>query len=243
MTSLDALSSYNLSALKNYSLPALPQTNAAMGSLFQSPDIYNMAVPMDTYANVMPMFPSMKDNFSGFSFPQLDGVDLTKLWEDSLNMMKMQIQTFMSFSKLNNNFELNTTPNAKLKDINYDALNAKSIASNALSRAGSKSKKRCAEYVSNAIANSGLSVARGDAYEMENNLRKSSEFKEITVSKSELASLPAGCILVYPRGVAGYSSKYGHIEVTLGDGRTASDFVNNNPKYAQEMKVFVPVAA
>ncbi len=137
----------------------------------------------------------------------------------------------------------NTKPTESLKDINFDESTAKKLAQNIVAHAGSRSKSACAEYVSNAIENSGISIVRGHAYQMENNLRNNPNFKEITVSKNELASLPAGCILVYPRSSAGYSSKYGHIEVTLGNGRTGSDFINSNPKYSSSMKVFVPVIA
>lgn len=267
MAEIDALSSFNLPALKNFSLPALSQTADNGASLFQSPDIYNMAASMDTYANAMPMmfanmnsfpqmggFPSFPQNGNnGFAqanngLPQIDGANLMKLWDASVNMMKAQMQNLYKYSNFNsnlntNNMSFNTTPTAKLKDLNYDGTQGAKVASYVLSHAGSSSKQACAEYVNNAYQNTGLSIGRGDAYTKIEDLRNNKRFKEIAVSQSELKSLPAGCVLVYPRGVAGYSPEYGHIEITLGDGRAASDFVNRNPKYDPQMKVFVPVAA
>ena len=55
----------------------------------------------------------------------------------------------------------------------------------------------------------------------------------------DLSSLPAGCVLVYDRGVAGYSSKYGHTEITLGDGTAGSGGITHNIR--QGARVFVPV--
>ena len=77
---------------------------------------------------------------------------------------------------------------------------------------------------------------------MDTKLENNPNFKEIKVSSvDELKQLPAGCILVYERGAAGYSSKYGHIEVTLGDGTAGSDGQTRNLRYTQNMSVFVPV--
>lgn len=262
MTSTDALSSFNLAALKNYSLPAFSQADASAVSLFQSPDIYSMAAAMDTYANAMPMmftnmsslpqnggFPTFTQNRnnglpqSSNNLPQIDGSNLMKLWDASVSMMKMKMQALTPYLNFNTNFNFNTTPTAKLKDINYDGKQGAKVASYVLSHAGSESKHECAKYVNNAYQYTGLPIGRGDAWTKEADLRNNKRFKEITVTKEELATLPAGCALVYPRGVAGYSSRDGHIEITLGDGRAASDFVNNNPKYDPQMKVFVPVAA
>ena len=101
----------------------------------------------------------------------------------------------------------------------------------------------CSRHVSNALAESGLGTERaGAAADMDTKLENNPNFKEIKVSSvDELKQLPAGCILVYERGAAGYSSKYGHIEVTLGDGTAGSDGQTRNLRYTQNMSVFVPV--
>ena len=71
-------------------------------------------------------------------------------------------------------------------------------------------------------------------------LRKNSNFKELSPSSVDVKKLPAGCILVYGRGVSGYSKEYGHIEITTGDGRAVSDGITkhlrNNPT-----AVFMPI--
>lgn len=101
----------------------------------------------------------------------------------------------------------------------------------------------CSRHVSNALNESGLGKERtGAAADMDTLLEKNKNFKEIKVSSAEdLKRLPAGCILVYERGAARYNSKYGHIEVTLGDGTAGSDGRTRNLRYTDNMSVFVPV--
>lgn len=101
----------------------------------------------------------------------------------------------------------------------------------------------CSRHVSNALAASGLGNERAAAaHMMDTKLEKNKNFKEIKVtSQEQLRSLPAGCIVVYEAGAARYSSKYGHIEVTLGNGTAASDGITKNMRYSDNMSVFVPV--
>ena len=73
-------------------------------------------------------------------------------------------------------------------------------------------------------------------------LRKNKKFKEISPSEVNVEDLPAGCILVYNKGVQGYSPKYGHTEITTGDGRAVSDGITNN-LYKTPSSIFVPVTA
>lgn len=144
-------------------------------------------------------------------------------------------------AKVSNNF--NTKTNLpQFNDINYNSEKGKTLAVKVSQNAGSKSQKLCARYAKRAIAESGLGqYESGHAYECKDILKRNPNFKEITVSGSELSKLPAGCIIVYDRGDAGYSPKYGHIEITLGDGRAASDFINNRIKPSDKAHVFVPV--
>ena len=95
-------------------------------------------------------------------------------------------------------------------------------------------------YVRLALEKCGLGTGeRGDGYEYAGILSRNKNFKEISTSGLDLSDLPAGCVLVYNRGTAGYSSKYGHVEITLGNGKAASDGVTTNIK--QGARVFVPV--
>lgn len=238
-------------------------SNAA--NMFTNPMFASSSTPMFDFTQFMPGTYMAMDNFmhsypnfgtfpsfssmGGFNFnfemPQIDMSMLMDMYNATIKNLQNQYSNLQKMFNLNltSNINWNTTPTASLKDVNYDAETAKKLAQNAKAHAGAKSQKRCAEFVSDAIEASGISVTRGHAFQMENNLRNNSAFKEVTVSQDELASLPAGCILVYPKGSAGYSSEYGHIEITLGNGETASDFLNTNPKYSGNMKVFVPVTA
>ncbi len=228
----------------------------SMMNMFSDPMLTSSSTPMfdftqfmpGTYAGMDSFIPSYSTypstgafNFN-FEMPKFDMGMLMDLYNMSIQGYKDQLSKFSDMFK-NMNFNWNTTPTASLQDVNYDANAAKKLAQNARNNAESSPRKKCAKYVSDAIEASGIPVKRGHAFQMEDNLRKNPHFKEITISQDELASLPAGCILVYPRGCAGYSSQYGHIEITLGNGQAASDFVNTNPKYASNMKVFVPVTA
>ena len=80
---------------------------------------------------------------------------------------------------------------------------------------------------------------RADGADYGNVLSLNKNFKEISANGLDLKSLPAGCILVYGRGQAGYSSKYGHVEITTGTGQAVSDGITNNIRPGA--RVFVPV--
>ena len=67
-------------------------------------------------------------------------------------------------------------------------------------------------------------------------------FKEISTSKIDVKDLPAGCVLVYNRGSQGYSSEYGHTEITTGDGRAVSDGITKH-LFKKPDAIFVPVTA
>ena len=100
----------------------------------------------------------------------------------------------------------------------------------------------CSRYVANALARTGLGHERANAEGMDDLLKNNSNFQAVTIhSKEELGRLPAGCILVYEKGAAGYSAQYGHIEVTMGDGTAVSDGVTHNIRYSENITVFVPV--
>ena len=233
--------------------------DTGMMNMFSNPMLTTSSMPVFDFSQYMPGSFNAMDSFglaygsysdlgySNFNFnfnfemPKFDMNMLMDMYNATMQGYKAQMNKLQEM--LNLNFSWNTTPTASLKDVNYNAEAAKKLAQNAKSHAGASSQKRCAKFVSDAIEASGIQVTRGHAYQMENNLRNNPNFKEVKVSQSELTSLPAGCILVYPKGAAGYSSKYGHIEITLGNGKAASDFINNNPKYASNMKVFVPVTA
>lgn len=131
------------------------------------------------------------------------------------------------------------TKSKTLKEAGYNAekgaLLAKNVANNAVGFTN-----HCAKHVRVGLDKSGLGNGeRGDGYEYADILTRNNNFKEVSTDNLKLSSLPAGCILVYDRGVAGYSSSFGHVEVTLGNGQAVSDGVTN--KIRNGARVFVPV--
>lgn len=214
----------------DYQMPAL---NTGMDYNFMPQNnSFNFTMPNIDFSqfNIGNMFGSSNINTSAF---------VNQFYNNFTASLSQKNKNWME--QINNMFTMFGPQAANLNNVTYNQQKAQQIASNALTRAGSHSTKQCAKYVNDAMEYAGLDFSRGHAYQMIDNLRNSKDFKEVSITKDQLASLPAGCILVYPRGAAGYSSEYGHIEITLGDGRAASDFVNSNPKYSNQMKVFVPV--
>jgi len=123
---------------------------------------------------------------------------------------------------------------------NYDAKAGEKLAKTALKNQIGFDNK-CATYVKNAIQECGLGTyENGHGYQMAGILRKNSNFKEISPSSINVKDLPAGCVLVYGKGVAGYSSEYGHTEITTGDGRAVSDGITKNLRKTPSA-IFVPV--
>lgn len=172
----------------------------------------------------------------------------------SMTMFRMPSFNFVmpDFSKIfspvkraDSSFKINTKSKLpQLEDINYDEKKAKDLVSDALGNAKSKPIGQCAQYVKEAIQRVGLGAyIKGHAYACADILSKNPNFKEINVSGNDLKKLPAGCVIVYGKGDAGYSSAYGHIEITTGKGNAVSDFVNSRIKASDNARVFVPVSA
>lgn len=122
---------------------------------------------------------------------------------------------------------------------NYNANKGKKLATTALNNSVGWSGY-CAKYVKTAIKDSGLgSYTSGHAYQMKEILNNNPNFKQISTDNIDVKDLPAGCVLVYDRGAQGYSSSYGHVEITTGDGRAVSDGITNNLR--KPSAVFIPV--
>lgn len=132
--------------------------------------------------------------------------------------------------------------NYKYSLSNYNASKGVMLARQAARNAGPSSTGYCARGVKEAISETGLGAYRtGHAYDMANILKNNPNFKEISVLGNDLKNLPAGSIIIYNPGDAGYSRKYGHVEIALGDGRAASDYINGEIRDSQQARVFIPV--
>lgn len=101
---------------------------------------------------------------------------------------------------------------------------------------------KCARYVKNAIYEAGLGeYATGHAYQMTDILDNNPNFTRVPdekLAEIDVKKLPPGCVIVFNRGSQNYSKSYGHVEITLGDGRAVSDGVTNNLR--QPDAVFYP---
>lgn len=139
--------------------------------------------------------------------------------------------------------KFNTKTNLpQLKSVGYSEDKGRRLAEEALSHATGFSGN-CGVYVRRALERSHLANGKrtGSAADFGDVLLKQKNFKEISTNGLDLSSLPAGCVLVYGRGVSGYSDKDGHVEITIGDGRAASDGITKNIR--KGARVFVPVKA
>ena len=126
--------------------------------------------------------------------------------------------------------------------LGYNAEKGLALAKDALSHAVGF-VGYCARYVKKAIYRTGLGTyQQGDACDMISIMRKNKNFKEISPNSVNVKNLPAGCVIVYARGAQGYSSKYGHTEITTGDGRAVSDGITKN-LYKKPTAIFIPISA
>ena len=219
-----------------------------------------------SFLNIMPysnfQMPSFKFDFSNifqasnnFDFsPKFDfnsSFDSSSLWSN-FNFNFTPTSVGDSFSRSIDNSPLKMNGNY-LEIPGYNSEKGKKLAQTAWNgrnkerKWSSKYNKYtdftgyCCQYVKTAIQNAGLGgYPDGHAYQMISKLKSNSSFKQISTSGVDVTKLPPGCIVIYGRGVAGYSSEYGHIEITTGDGRAVSDGVTNHMKQ-KPTAIFVPV--
>ncbi len=144
----------------------------------------------------------------------------------------------VDFNKNNNAISFDSL---KAKGYKYSSANgqklAKDVANHSVGFTG-----KCSKYVREGLQRTGLYNGHtGSAYQMAAVLADNKNFQEVSANSVNLKNLPAGCIVVYDRGAAGYNAQHGHIEVTLGDGTACSDGRTYNPRMTQNMRIFVPV--
>lgn len=136
--------------------------------------------------------------------------------------------------------KVNNKPSLDLKNVGYNPSKGQKLANIAKQNA-TGFKKLCATYVKKDIEQAGLGKYEyGHAYQCDDILDRNPNFKEISTKGLDLTALPAGCVLVYDRGVARYSKQYGHIEITDGNGNAFSDGKTKHIKPGA--KVYVPVS-
>lgn len=176
-------------------------------------------------------------NYSTYTFAN----NFLSLYNNNFAILNKLLNSNNKYNSKNSIKILSTNKvSTTLEDVGYDKTKGDKLA-NTASKNAVGFTKQCATYVKKAIQSSGLGAYEyGDAYECANILKRNKNFKEISTNGLDLSTLPSGCVLVYDKGVAGYSAKYGHIEITLGNGQAVSDGVTNNIR--QGARVFVPVS-
>lgn len=103
----------------------------------------------------------------------------------------------------------------------------------------------CFRWVRQALERAGVKgVGGASAYMAADQLAKNPKFREIKVDPKDLAKLPAGAVVVWDRGGSGASSAgktHGHISISLGDGREASDRIRKQiTGIGSNVRVFLP---
>ena len=178
-------------------------------------------------------YPSQFDSMmaNNFSMPFPTNVfDNSIFSAPTLSSKKSQVGDSYSFTNRNK---------AKFSIKEYNSSAGEKLTRYALSHA-TKSSGQCARFVKKAIENTGLGrYESGHAYQMPSILRSNPHVKEVSPSSVNVKDLPAGYIIILDRGMYDYSNKYGHVEITTGDGRGVSDGITK--KLQQPSAIFVPV--
>lgn len=181
-----------------------------------------------------------------FAMPQFFSPNLTSYSSTStgnmfgfLSVTRPRTSSPSSSSTSSHSFNTNTNL-PTLTSVGYNATKAQNLAAAASKECINRFDGKCARHVKNSIQNAGLGAYQpGHGYQMDTVLGKNKNFKQISAEGIDLKKLPAGCVLVYERGVSGYSSEYGHVEITLGDGTAVSGGRTRNIRPGA--KIFVPV--
>lgn len=136
----------------------------------------------------------------------------------------------------------------------YDPTVASRMAAAASKREGHPSQHLCYAYVKDALASAGVDVASDiapykyavSAYEFAKWANENpKELAAAGLAKIDIGNgaPPKGAILVWGRGVCGYSQKHGHIEIVENDdgSRACSDFCGRVRHGCGKPTVFIPI--
>ncbi len=231
MTALNIFTDNTFNFLNNTGVPKAEvlknnKTNYSSNNIFSS--FFTTPVFFPPITPTMPMF-----NFK---------ITEPKKIFSFFNAKKTPAKTF-SFTS-NSAKAISLTQTTSLSEVAkiYNAKKGIKLANEAIDGLKHSQKGYCARAVKTAIQDAGLgSYEFGHAYQCPDILRRNPNFKEVKVKGSDLEKLPAGCILAYNKGDAGYNPNYGHIEIK-GQGNQAIHFtVNNHIKKSDNVRVFVPV--
>lgn len=181
--------------------------------------------------------------------PCISGTGYFNYFNTDISFFNMYMNNQMSFDMQNQFFtkNYNTQTNlANLKKV-YNPNLGNKLANIAEKNASNmNSNGWCARGTNGSLEKAGF--ANGDtrvsyAYQEADKLARNKNFKEVSVSRGDLKKLPAGCVVVWDRNYFGTKASdiYGHVTITLGDGREASDHVSKMYMLNSNYRVFVPV--
>ncbi len=199
---------------------------------------FNTMTPLMNMWNNVPLF-----NFDNcIKFPSFDFSNLN-IFDNSNFSWNNNLSIGDSFTRTTNKLKPNTSG---LKLEGYNATTGQKLAKIAMDRrqadrwSSIKGTGKCATYTKKAIEAAGMgSYVMGDGYQMTGILSKNKNFKQISPNGIDVKDLPAGCVLVYDKGVSGYNKQYGHTEITTGDGRGVSQAITYNVR--KPSAIFIPV--
>jgi hypothetical protein len=146
--------------------------------------------------------------------------------------------------------EADSALNAQCAD--YDDAQGAVIARNARKRDGKRPEGHCYRYVKNALEASGIPIRRYldpseelSAYSFarwaKSSPRELAAANLAPLADPDMNDLPLGSVIVWGRGVCGYSPQHGHIEIVVAKDRACSDFCGRIKRGCGTPDVFVPV--
>jgi hypothetical protein len=218
-----------------------------------SNSVDSLRIPPPHFPVTGPRQPFSQDTTSNpFSLPQASSnyflsMIMQQYFYESMILFNALLMGKMSHSDQSKYFDtnFNTKTNIDTLQKSYNPTLGNKLANIAYKVAtGKNTSGMCYRGVKDSLKTAGIdngSVVGGSAYMAKNYLSQHKNFKEVSVSREELNKLPAGCVIVWQpyNDKKGKYHKHGHITVTLGDGREASDHVQKLVM-AGNYNVFVP---
>lgn len=212
-------------------------TISGLGFMNNSMNLFNFAMPSFNFA--MPAF--------NFTMPSLQ-FNIPKIDTSNMDFSSSVVDTFTRTTPAKSD-TVKKSSNDKIKAYDgkltgslsdYNAQKGAKLANTAQKGSAGRFTGHCARYVKTAISNAGLGAYKsGHGYQMTSVLAGNPNFKQISPDGVDVNKLPAGCVLVFNQGSQGYNPKYGHTEITKGDGTAVSDGVTHHIKKPDA--IFIPV--
>lgn len=192
--------------------------------------------------------PPISNPSSSLAFWGADGQDYSSImngdFSSTLQLFNMYMGGQLPFDFMGTLFDTNFNTKTDLPSLKnvYNPKLGNKLANIANQNAQSRgTKKLCLQGVRTTLEKAGLKEngsMGGSAFQADKVLSRNKNFKEVGVSRDDLKNLPAGCVVVWQPSDG---HPHGHIAVTLGNGKEASDHVQNQIVRNTGYSVFVPV--